>query len=923
MRTYRLKLATIVVGIALMCLPHYSAADTYPGIGVMTAGDLWETFQLQAFGPSYQEVADNPEQLYFLVRLGNLERQWTTPTMMYPSQGINGTTLHIPWKAAIEMIEMDKDAIQNGTVFNPNSFAAGAEGSPRGSYDNRASAYAYGFYTSKVAAHPGAVAVTSNGDAAGGVPLIDGFEQVYTATTPTNLGVNVEMTVRSYSLNWGNFNDFVTVEFKLTNTGQLDVDGDGTLEATDNVIDALVLNFRNEPINSMTNRSNGRRGGSGWGRTPLTGYDGSPVTDTNAPDAGEPWALAMSFSGAGAGWHGVSLEDGSFAAGANNIGQTKTNWGTYLDIRSGYTWIAAVDTNGNDKTNVFGTDLIGKGSERGWYLSAGRGYENDTKDFWVNHTNGMATWYNSGNHIYKTPEGTYAIDQTPDQNFFDVGANADTADIWSWVPKAVGERRRPNGDMKYGFVDNTGRPAIIEREHRGGAAPSGAAIKAAYASASAGEAVVGSEFQYGGGFRENYEHLPAAGPGSYTATADWQDGWTEGFSHNHGFDGDLYVGIGPISLEVGETVVITGAEAAGYRLDGLRGAIRAARYAHGNDYDLDAIKPPTPPDITVQPVIQSDGTLGNQISWSNGAAVEADANFSGYKVYRASLIPKFGHIRDEDGGIGETGKDNRAMLAGLWDTYQKQTVPTPNEDPVSATWAFAEKINPYYDSFNDKQMQAGPSGPWQLVASLSAGASEWTDNSNLVAGGFSYWYYVAASSNKSGSIPGIGSYGGGDPIESHRVNVNGANGVWQGTYSHATASSFYPTSAAGTKAIGATYVATTPVTSERDLARDGADSSYVRIGVRPNPYKVQALHDGVTSHRLLFYNLPANAKISIYDVSGQVIDVLNFDGTEDASNGTMFWNMFSKDGIEVVSGLYIFVAEFSGGSQTGYFSILR
>jgi hypothetical protein len=33
--------------------------------------------------------------------------------------------------------------------------------------------------------------------------------------------------------------------------------------------------------------------------------------------------------------------------------------------------------------------------------------------------------------------------------------------------------------------------------------------------------------------------------------------------------------------------------------------------------------------------------------------------------------------------------------------------------------------------------------------------------------------------------------------------------------------------------------------------------------------------------------------------------------------------MFSKDGIEVTSGLYIYVAEWNGGSQTGHFAILR
>jgi hypothetical protein len=52
------------------------------------------------------------------------------------------------------------------------------------------------------------------------------------------------------------------------------------------------------------------------------------------------------------------------------------------------------------------------------------------------------------------------------------------------------------------------------------------------------------------------------------------------------------------------------------------------------------------------------------------------------------------------------------------------------------------------------------------------------------------------------------------------------------------------------------------------------------------------------------------------------VDVLNFRGTNPA-DGTLFWDMFSKDGVEVASGLYIYVAEYPGGTQTGHFAILR
>ncbi len=96
--------------------------------------------------------------------------------------------------------------------------------------------------------------------------------------------------------------------------------------------------------------------------------------------------------------------------------------------------------------------------------------------------------------------------------------------------------------------------------------------------------------------------------------------------------------------------------------------------------------------------------------------------------------------------------------------------------------------------------------------------------------------------------------------------------------------------------------------------------------MRPNPYKRAALHDNysnVYDHKLLFYNLPPDCKVTILDVSGQIIDQINF-SSSDPNLGSVFWDMFSKDGIEVASGLYVYVVESpTGGKKTGYFSILR
>jgi hypothetical protein len=174
---------------------------------------------------------------------------------------------------------------------------------------------------------------------------------------------------------------------------------------------------------------------------------------------------------------------------------------------------------------------------------------------------------------------------------------------------------------------------------------------------------------------------------------------------------------------------------------------------------------------------------------------------------------------------------------------------------------------------------------------------------------------VAAYDNESGEIAGKPF----TSLESHRQNFNGRSGLWEGTFHYATANSFYPNGndLEGLKRIGAQFILKAPLVDPQDLV-----SGNLQIRVSPNPYKKQALHDQSTEHKLLFTNLPTNTKITILDVSGQVIDVIQFGGTN-PFDGTLFWDMFSKDGIEVTSGLYIYVAEYPGGKQTGHFAILR
>jgi hypothetical protein len=259
------------------------------------------------------------------------------------------------------------------------------------------------------------------------------------------------------------------------------------------------------------------------------------------------------------------------------------------------------------------------------------------------------------------------------------------------------------------------------------------------------------------------------------------------------------------------------------------------------------------------------------------------------------------------------------------DRYQEQTQPGQDLAPL------ADAVNPYFDRNGFLlPMRGGGWGPYKLVKNitkaelsqyLNTGTDaaqykyKFVDDSREVVLGVTYWYYVAAYDNESGSAAGK-NY---TTLETSNVNRNGRSGLWEGTYPFATGNSFFPaaTNTAKLKDLGVSFVVVGPVNQIANI-----QSGLKPVKVSPNPYRAEAFHDTGQEHKVLFLNLPDKAKISIFDVAGQLIDVIDFTAPS-AANGTVFWDMFSKDGIEVASGLYLYVVEYSGGKQTGYFSIMR
>ncbi len=111
----------------------------------------------------------------------------------------------------------------------------------------------------------------------------------------------------------------------------------------------------------------------------------------------------------------------------------------------------------------------------------------------------------------------------------------------------------------------------------------------------------------------------------------------------------------------------------------------------------------------------------------------------------------------------------------------------------------------------------------------------------------------------------------------------------------------------------------------------------LKVGVYPNPYKISADYRGrgyedrdrsgwsERSRRIHFVNLPAEAKITIYSLDGDIIrEIQHGPGqpfTETTS--TAYWDLITKNTQAIVSGMYLYTVEAETGTQVGKFVIIK
>ncbi len=108
-----------------------------------------------------------------------------------------------------------------------------------------------------------------------------------------------------------------------------------------------------------------------------------------------------------------------------------------------------------------------------------------------------------------------------------------------------------------------------------------------------------------------------------------------------------------------------------------------------------------------------------------------------------------------------------------------------------------------------------------------------------------------------------------------------------------------------------------------------SDSALDRIAVVPNPYVVTAewepqhvFSSGRGERKIEFIHLPQKCTIKIFTVRGYLVATIEHDSPID--DGSEFWNLLSKDGMEIAYGVYVFHVDAPGvGEKIGKFGVIK
>ncbi len=132
------------------------------------------------------------------------------------------------------------------------------------------------------------------------------------------------------------------------------------------------------------------------------------------------------------------------------------------------------------------------------------------------------------------------------------------------------------------------------------------------------------------------------------------------------------------------------------------------------------------------------------------------------------------------------------------------------------------------------------------------------------------------------------------------------------------------------------------INPEIDLNTDKVKEDMNKIKVVPNPYVMtNSLEGAVANYQLnqkrqiMFTNIPAQSTIKIFTTSGVLVEEIDVNNsissrikswdTNSSLNGTAFWDLKSREGLDIAPGYYIYQvkSKLTGDEKVGKFAVIK
>ena len=120
------------------------------------------------------------------------------------------------------------------------------------------------------------------------------------------------------------------------------------------------------------------------------------------------------------------------------------------------------------------------------------------------------------------------------------------------------------------------------------------------------------------------------------------------------------------------------------------------------------------------------------------------------------------------------------------------------------------------------------------------------------------------------------------------------------------------------------------INSYDDIDADSLAKTMDNIRVVPNPYVATNVMETAVSNQflnqrrsLMFTNVPAQALIKIFTISGVLVDEISINNSPE--KGIVHWDMLTREGLEIAAGMYLFHIEAlaTGDQKIGKFAVIK